>query len=271
MTSLGFGRFFLNSQFLSFRIATPQIPHNEAVKATNPHVDFIISTIKLDNPDLQYLLQGPKLDITVGTGTAARRWKLPKALLCYYSSYFAGACRSGCKEALTGQFNLSEDDPEIFALFVEWLCAADTETPVYTPHVPGAFEPGRWHSDPELGWMLADRLLCPSFEKFALAKVIQNLDTITFARLEWINENVWPGSSLWRLCAHWVSWSGSGLLLPRLQTLEFDMFFEKRDGTILPRLRRYVDPRRMDLEHWFNKCSRVVLNCEHLPRRPTKG
>ena len=105
----------------------------------------------------------------MGTGTAARRWKLPKALLCYYSSYFVGACRSGCKEALTGQFHLSEDDPEIFALFVEWLCAADTETSAYTPHVPGAFELGRWHSDPELGWMLADRLLCPSFEKFALA------------------------------------------------------------------------------------------------------
>ncbi|OCL14831.1 hypothetical protein AOQ84DRAFT_203689 [Glonium stellatum] len=141
--------------------------------------------------------------------------------------------------------------------------------PVYIPHAPGAFQSGPWHSAPELVRMLADRLLCPSFEKFALAKVIQGLDSITFARLEWIDENVWPGSSLWRLCAHWVSWNGSGILLPRQQTLEFDMFFEKKDGLVLPRLRRFVDPRKMALEHWFEKCSRVALDCERLPRRPT--
>ncbi len=47
-------------------------------------------------------------------------WNLPKDLLTFHSPFFAGALNGNFLEA-SGVVTLSEDDPAIFELFVQWL------------------------------------------------------------------------------------------------------------------------------------------------------
>jgi hypothetical protein len=70
-----------------------------------------------------------RLDIKVGSEDDAKRWKVHKRLICRYSGYFKTACNSQFSEALTGGFDMSDDDPDAFALFVDWLYSRSKEPP----------------------------------------------------------------------------------------------------------------------------------------------
>jgi hypothetical protein len=60
------------------------------------------------------------VDVKVGRGSRAIRFKIHKRLVCRYSDYFKRASESKFLESITGRFGLDED-PVAFTLFVEWL------------------------------------------------------------------------------------------------------------------------------------------------------
>lgn len=51
----------------------------------------------------------------------AKSWTLHEDMLCYYSEFFKKAFQGGFSEATTKEMWLEEDEPAVFALFVDWL------------------------------------------------------------------------------------------------------------------------------------------------------
>lgn len=59
--------------------------------------------------------------VKVHVGPKRKLWDLHEDLLCDRSEYFRSAFQGGFKEATEKQIHLKEEDPEAFALFVDWL------------------------------------------------------------------------------------------------------------------------------------------------------
>lgn len=65
---------------------------------------------------------GPQVTVIVGDESRSKKqFVLPKALLCHYSTYFDRCFNGEFVEARNQEVELDEDDPEIFALLVEWI------------------------------------------------------------------------------------------------------------------------------------------------------
>ncbi|KAH3957086.1 hypothetical protein HBI73_135200 [Parastagonospora nodorum] len=77
------------------------------------------------------LLRGPGMEIRIGTGhdlaldSMCNTWSLPKRLISYYSPFLKAACLRDFKERRENQIELPNDDPVVFALFVEWIYYRD--------------------------------------------------------------------------------------------------------------------------------------------------
>ena len=76
-------------------------------------------------------LRGPGMEIRIGTGhdlaldSMCNTWSLPKRLISYYSPFLKAACLRDFKERRENQIELPNDDPVVFALFVEWIYYRD--------------------------------------------------------------------------------------------------------------------------------------------------
>ncbi|KAG9520136.1 hypothetical protein KCU93_g7762, partial [Aureobasidium melanogenum] len=66
-------------------------------------------------------ITGPFAEITVGVGTSAVVFNLPKELLCQSSTYFRAALNSGFSETITQRIVLDDEDPDIFRTYALWL------------------------------------------------------------------------------------------------------------------------------------------------------
>ncbi|KAG9513494.1 hypothetical protein KCV07_g8722, partial [Aureobasidium melanogenum] len=66
-------------------------------------------------------ITGPFAEITVGAGTSAVIFNLPKELLCRSSRYFRAALNNGFSETTTQRIVLDDDDPDIFRTYAVWL------------------------------------------------------------------------------------------------------------------------------------------------------
>ncbi|KAG9567822.1 hypothetical protein KCU71_g3417, partial [Aureobasidium melanogenum] len=66
-------------------------------------------------------ITGPFAEITVGAGTSAVIFNLPKELLCRSSTYFSAALNNGFSETTTQRIVLDDDDPDIFRTYAVWL------------------------------------------------------------------------------------------------------------------------------------------------------
>ncbi|KAF2712685.1 hypothetical protein K504DRAFT_489061 [Pleomassaria siparia CBS 279.74] len=68
------------------------------------------------------LHQGPTMEVIVGADVDQRMtWYLPKALLSHHSGFFRAACNQPFKEGLENTITLSDVDPKVFEVFVQWL------------------------------------------------------------------------------------------------------------------------------------------------------
>lgn len=71
----------------------------------------------------QFSLQGPAIEVVVGCPERlnTRSWTISQALLCYHSSFFSAATQGGFEEAVEKRVALTEVDPSVFELFVEFI------------------------------------------------------------------------------------------------------------------------------------------------------
>jgi hypothetical protein len=71
-------------------------------------------------------LRSPGTELNVGTATSVHdstedSWSLPKRLISHYSPFLAAACVRDFKERHENRIQLPDEDPVVFALFVEWM------------------------------------------------------------------------------------------------------------------------------------------------------
>jgi hypothetical protein len=104
-----------------------------------------------------------------------------KALICNYSEYFDISCRSGFIETTTRRYDLKDDDPVAFALFVEWLYlhSRDKTATVALSQI----DTKGWQAYAERAWVISDKLRAPLFQDYAFAKVVQNADRMGSTRI----------------------------------------------------------------------------------------
>ncbi len=123
----------------------------------------------------------------VGTGDAKKVWHLPEKLLKSKSTFFTAALEGGFAEALSKKVTLSEEDPDIFRYFVEWLYVGYGNQGV--------------HFEPNLIvclWIMGDRLGCPLMQDDAMRNLVHyDYDShIEKATLKQIYEGSAPGSKI---------------------------------------------------------------------------
>ncbi|KAF2649507.1 hypothetical protein K491DRAFT_783291 [Lophiostoma macrostomum CBS 122681] len=86
--------------------------------------------------------EGPEGAVQILVGPNLTRFHVPKALLCYYSSYFRGALTGNWKEGDDGIIKLDDVDIPVFQVFVHWLFTQQLPGPhvsdwlQYTVHDP---------------------------------------------------------------------------------------------------------------------------------------
>lgn len=96
-----------------------------------------------------------------------QEWKIPMDLLCVYSSYFKSALQGEFTEAKTMRVELVDENPETFALVVEWLYTHKIE-------VSGrGVGKSIYCEEPNFGtlldtWMLADYLQLPKLQNIIM-------------------------------------------------------------------------------------------------------
>ncbi|KAH7317008.1 hypothetical protein B0I35DRAFT_266332 [Stachybotrys elegans] len=126
----------------------------------NPSID----KTKLD------LLRGSGIEIHVGTSTlsdkhantdASNTWSLPIKLITHHSPFFKAACSWDFQERRNKRIELPEDDPTVFALFVEWMYYGSYDVRSLTSH----------SSIDVRCWVLGDKLLCTDFKNYAMSRL----------------------------------------------------------------------------------------------------
>ena len=131
-------------------------------------------------------LIGPAIEIRVGTATSARgpvdscvSWSLPKRLISHHSPFLAAACDRDFKERRENLIELPDDDPTVFALFVEWLYyGAYAIEPLSLPSNAGN---DGVSVDAEC-WVLGDKLLCSNFKSYAMRRLYKQHTAKIFSR-----------------------------------------------------------------------------------------
>ncbi|KAH6611805.1 hypothetical protein C7974DRAFT_85294 [Boeremia exigua] len=135
---------------------------------------FRRSNNKMQNSHLD-LLTGPAIEIRVGTTTSVNssndhtvNWFLPKALISRHSPFLAAACNRDFKERHENLIELPDDDPTVFALFVEWLYYG--EYAIQPLSLKPRLRDDLVSVDAEC-WVLGDKLLCTDFKNYAMKRL----------------------------------------------------------------------------------------------------
>ncbi|OAL00509.1 hypothetical protein IQ06DRAFT_377305 [Phaeosphaeriaceae sp. SRC1lsM3a] len=118
------------------------------------------------------LLKGPGVEIVVGIEPNVEVWSLSKTLVSQYSSIPGHAANP-----LDLRVTLPEEDPSIFALFVEWLFYG-----VYT--LNRSSPPAK---NPEVtldvqAWVFGDRIQCIEFKNYAMDRLYTQYNRSIFPR-----------------------------------------------------------------------------------------
>jgi hypothetical protein len=202
----------------------------------------------------------PELDVKVGQGQNARRWRIHKKLICQYSSYFHHACNSGFSEGHTGRFNLAEDNPAAFAYFVHWLYSWKEERGKdICQHGAARTWPVMHAAE---AWILADKLMAGDFTEFALAQFITRVtfdadknQRETGRAMAIVFKNAMPESALCKFASKWVAWCCQN---------DYEIVKKFKSKSIPRDDRDLEDPRPYEFDHWNKECSNISPStCSH--------
>ncbi|CAO2648017.1 Nn.00g089390.m01.CDS01 [Neocucurbitaria sp. VM-36] len=156
------------------------------------------------------LLRGAAIEVCVGEGPCKcsspetcdcnESWVLPKALISRYSSFLKSACTRDFKERNENRIELPEDDPKVFALFVEWMYYGS-----YTILAPSILSDNTY-DDINMNarcWILGDKLLSTEFKNLAMGRLYTQcmatmftIGTVTPHDVQYACENSAAGSKL---------------------------------------------------------------------------
>lgn len=133
-------------------------------------------------------LCGPGIELHVGTATSVHdstadsrcnTWSLPKRLISHYSPFLAAACLRDFKERRENRIQLPDDDPVVFALFVEWMYYGEYAiAPLLLPVNAGS-DSISIHAK---CWVLSDKLLCTEFKNHAMSRLYAQHSANIFSR-----------------------------------------------------------------------------------------
>jgi hypothetical protein len=115
------------------------------------------------------VIAGP-IDELLGS---SRCWSLPRALTSHYSPFLKAACERDFRERQENRIRLPNDDPNAFAIFVEWMYYGsynlDASPVAATQHIAGL--------DAQ-AWVLGDKRLCTGFKNYAMTRLWQRYGTV---------------------------------------------------------------------------------------------
>jgi hypothetical protein len=123
-------------------------------------------------------LTGPFAEVTVGAGSSAVVFTLPKELLCDSSTYFKAALNNGFAETATQKITLDDDNSDVFRTYATWLFQREI-TEDTLRKIDNEIEPHLYHV-----YMFADRrgIRCLANDVTTMLASFwctQNLDTDT--------------------------------------------------------------------------------------------
>jgi hypothetical protein len=133
-------------------------------------------------------IRGPGIELRVGTATSVHdstedskcnTWPLPKRLISHYSPFLAAACLRDLKERRENRIQLPDDDPAVFALFVEWMYYG--EYVIAPSWLPVHVESDRICVHAKC-WVLGDKLLCTEFKNHAMSRLYAQHNANIFSR-----------------------------------------------------------------------------------------
>ena len=199
------------------------------------------------------------------------RWRFPKDLICHYSAYFEQLARPTGNhvqhEAQDLAFELPDQNPKAFALFVEWLflSTGDKNYQNFDPDAGLYKDSYPWRRRSVTSWLLAEHIRAPEFSKYALAKVVQNAELLDIFQLEDIYENAPLNSPLRRFISLWVPWKVRNTNPHLWDSTRNREFRQDRIGS-----QGTLDPRRFEIDHWYADCSSSRSPCDHATVNTTK-
>jgi hypothetical protein len=132
-------------------------------------------------------LCGPGIELHVGTATSVHdsgdsrcnTWSLPRRLISHYSPFLTAPCIRDFKERRENGIQLPDDDPVVFALFVEWLYYREyAVAPFWLPVNVGS-DSVSVHAK---CWVLGDKLLCTEFKNHAMSRLYTHHNANVFSR-----------------------------------------------------------------------------------------
>ena len=182
-------------------------------------------------------LQGPTLEIIVGTEGKTAIWNIAKNLLSHHSKFFRAACYQPFKEGLENSISLPDHDPDAFKVFVWWL---------YYEHLPTDFRRIAGGEGVWLGlkaWVLGDKLLATEFQNCTMHLIWKcyNPDSsdrynVLPSEIMYCWENTPPGSNLRRFISDLVCrcWSAASCDPPKEEEWKdlFDQLPDLRNDVI---------------------------------------
>lgn len=203
------------------------------------------------------------LDIKVGKDKFIYRWRAHKALLCKYSGYFRQACQptgiadASFREGTDGIFDLHDDNPAAFELFLDWLYSNKTE--------PIRHEPDKltnWNIYPVEAYALGDKLMADDLRPFALKKAIDSARYFDRRDIEIIFELTGPHDPLYRFTCRWLRWRcrEDPFLWAdsRNEILQTERSRLEPIGSIAGK-----DPLAFVQQHWLEPCCEISRLCRH--------
>lgn len=184
------------------KVIPEPVPTHLCINDANPMVDIIV---------------GPSPDERVSPlfSTTQRTFYIPKSLLSEQSSFFRVACKGPWKEGRENRITLPEDDPRIFASFVDFM-----RSNIYSVNTQAVgFQFVLFNA---MAWVLGDKLGAFAFRDAALRKLhcsfycnarIQgshaNISPISATDIDYVCTHTLPHSNLRALffdavAAHWT-------------------------------------------------------------------
>lgn len=104
---------------------------------------------------------------------------MPKRLISHHSPFLAAACDGDFKERCDNLITLPDEDPTIFALFVEWLYYGDYAIEPFS--LPPQASNDSVSVDAEC-WVLGDKLQCNEFKSHAMRRLYKQYTAKIFSR-----------------------------------------------------------------------------------------
>lgn len=100
--------------------------------------------------------------------------------MSHHSLFFKAACLEDSREHQENMIELVNDDPAVFALFVEWLYYGEYAiAPLKS--LKSCTLPGRVSIDAEC-WVLGNKLACAEFKRYAMGRLYNQHMAVLFSR-----------------------------------------------------------------------------------------